>query len=274
MDFGNVFFAGSGANSRDDQMVIALCDEAGCKETGLGHADWEVSLGTIRPEGWAVLEAIQDSGRPYPKLEMPGMVPGSAGPDQGKFRRDPHYLRDNFPDLEYFRQCTIVQRDVELRIPRPRDALRNEKVKTSNAVIAKASAPPQLPTHMIMGLANLVGGAEGTVHFELLPHYSPIGVRRLTELIEANFFTRSKFFRVGENFVAQFGLAADPAANGHWHESAVLDDKPGELRFHNVPGTISFASSGPNSRTTQLFINLGDNSFLDDQVTPSTRVIH
>lgn len=143
MDFGNVFFAGSGPNSRDDQMVIALCNEANCKETGLGRADWEVSVGTIRPEGWDVLEAIQESGRPYPKLEMPGMVPGSTGPDQGKFRRDPHYLRDNFPDLEYFRQCTIVQRGVELRIPRPRDAIRDGTVGASHAVLAKANVPLQ-----------------------------------------------------------------------------------------------------------------------------------
>jgi len=246
MDFGNVFFAGSGKDSRDDQMVIALCDEQGCTATGLGHAFWEVTLGTIRPEGWHVLEAIGASGMPYPKLEMPGMVPGASGPDQSRLRREENYLREHYPNMEYFKSCRIVQRDVQLKIPRPRDVLARKGKRRIH-----------------MDVSNLNDGQTGSIVFDLLPEATPRGVARLKELIEANFFDEAAFFRVGENFVAQFGMHADPNVNSQWRKMKIPDDPKSSVS--NLAGTMSFAHSGPNSRTTQLFINLVDNSFLDEQ---------
>ena len=261
MDFGNVFFAGSGKDSRDDQMVIALCDVNGCKQTGLGHALWEVSLGTIRKAGWPVLERIQESGRPYPKLEMPGLTKGATGPDQSRLRNEANYLKEHYPGMEYFKQCRIIEREVSLKIPLPRHE-------------GRPIPPPQRAVPVVaaeqytMHLSNLTPGdmgqgSEGDVVIKLLPENAPMGVTRFMELIKASFFDNAKFFRVGENFVAQFGIAADPNVHDQWRHKYMKDDPHGAIS--NKVGTISFATSGKNTRSSQLFINLGDNTFLDTE---------
>ena len=92
MDFGYVFFAGSGANSRYDEMVVALCPMKGCRQTGLGHADWETPVGTIRKEGFETLNAIMASGKPYPRLEMHGQHPQASGPSPARMMKEKDYL--------------------------------------------------------------------------------------------------------------------------------------------------------------------------------------
>lgn len=101
--------------------------------------------------------------------------------------------------------------------------------------------------------------------------WAPLASERFRELIEARFFDDSRFFRVIPNYVAQFGIASDPALNKEWmfceRSCRALVDEP-RLQS-NRAGTLSFASSGKNSRQTQIFINLVDNSglpnFLDSQ---------
>lgn len=83
MDMGYLFYAGSGERSRGCQMVLALCNMPGCKQTTLGTTFWEVPIGTVRKEGHAVLKEIGQTGYPYPKLEMGGQHPDAAGPNQG-----------------------------------------------------------------------------------------------------------------------------------------------------------------------------------------------
>eukprot|EP00546_Thalassionema_frauenfeldii_P021697 CAMPEP_0178904158 /NCGR_PEP_ID=MMETSP0786-20121207/5544_1 /TAXON_ID=186022 /ORGANISM="Thalassionema frauenfeldii, Strain CCMP 1798" /LENGTH=258 /DNA_ID=CAMNT_0020575583 /DNA_START=90 /DNA_END=863 /DNA_ORIENTATION=+ len=120
----------------------------------------------------------------------------------------------------------------------------------------------------------------GTIEIEVLPEWAPLAADRFRELVEIGFFDDSKFFRVLPNYVAQFGIASDPQVNQEW----LLCEKncralPDELRLYsNKAGTLSFASSGKNSRQTQIFINLADNSglpnFLDQQgFVPFARVI-
>jgi cyclophilin family peptidyl-prolyl cis-trans isomerase len=83
MDTGYLFYAGSGARSRGCQMVLALCDMPGCKQTTLGTTFWEVPIGTVRKEGHGVLKDIAQTGFPYPKLEMGGQHKDAGGPNQG-----------------------------------------------------------------------------------------------------------------------------------------------------------------------------------------------
>eukprot|EP01060_Flectonema_neradi_P014306 TRINITY_DN21003_c0_g1_i1.p1 TRINITY_DN21003_c0_g1~~TRINITY_DN21003_c0_g1_i1.p1 ORF type:complete len:179 (+),score=37.96 TRINITY_DN21003_c0_g1_i1:111-647(+) len=103
-----------------------------------------------------------------------------------------------------------------------------------------------------------VGGA-----FEVVvdPADAPIGAARLKELVEDGFFDDGAFFRVVPGFVVQFGIAADPMLNDGWE---ALKDEPRKLS--NTEGTLCFASSGENTRTTQLFFNTECNSSkLDDK---------
>lgn len=105
MDFGMIFFAGSGANSRTDQLVFALCKLEGCKTTALGKAKWEVPFGRVREEDFDVLHKIEKSGFPYPKLEMVGLADGAGGPSQTRMRSDREYLESDYPEMEYFTRC-------------------------------------------------------------------------------------------------------------------------------------------------------------------------
>jgi len=101
---------------------------------------------------------------------------------------------------------------------------------------------------------------KGKVVLEIHKKWAPLGVDRFFELCKQGYFNNSSFFRVVPGFVVQFGLAADPAVTAIWKEQPLQDDLVTQT---NAPGTITFATAGPNTRTTQLFINLGNNARLD-----------
>jgi peptidyl-prolyl cis-trans isomerase A (cyclophilin A) len=93
--------------------------------------------------------------------------------------------------------------------------------------------------------------------------WSPLGADRFYNLVKHGFFSGAPFFRVVPGFIVQFGLTGDPAVNKVWRDANIKDDRAG--LHSNAPGTIVFATAGPNTRTTQLFINYGANAFLDSQ---------
>jgi len=92
--------------------------------------------------------------------------------------------------------------------------------------------------------------------------WAPLGADRFYNLVKRGYFTDAAFFRVVPNFIVQFGLSADPAVNRVWRNANIKDDA---VTQSNKPGYITFATAGPNTRTTQLFINFGNNTFLDRQ---------
>ncbi len=89
---------------------------------------------------------------------------------------------------------------------------------------------------------------------------APNGADRFYNLVKHHFYDGATFFRYVDGFVVQFGLTGNPAVNKAWTDANIKDDP---VKSSNKPGTVTFAMAGPNTRTTQIFINLGDNSRLD-----------
>lgn len=101
--------------------------------------------------------------------------------------------------------------------------------------------------------------------------WAPRGADRFYNLVRHGFYDGTRFFRVLDGFVAQFGISGDPAVTRAWEGETIPDDP---VERSNERGTLTFATSGPNSRTTQLFINLADNPRLDGMgFAPIGRVV-
>src|ERR1700731_1316535 len=90
--------------------------------------------------------------------------------------------------------------------------------------------------------------------------WAPLGADRFYNLVKHHFYDNASIFRVVPNFVAQFGISAYPAVTAAWRGTDIKDDP---VTQSNKRGYITFATSGPNTRTTQVFINFKDNSRLD-----------
>lgn len=111
----------------------------------------------------------------------------------------------------------------------------------------------------------------GSFTVEVTRAWAPLGADRLYNLVRNGFFDGGRFFRVVPGFVVQFGLPGDPAVAARWRTATIADDP---VVQHNTRGTITFATAGPATRTTQLFINFGDNLQLDGMgFSPMGRVV-
>jgi peptidyl-prolyl cis-trans isomerase A (cyclophilin A) len=99
-------------------------------------------------------------------------------------------------------------------------------------------------------------------HFTIMAHraWAPHGVDRFYYLASHQYYDSTYFFRVIEDFVAQFGIAGKPEVSQAWQGRRIPDDP---VHHSNTRGTVAFASEGPNTRSVQLFINLKDNPKLD-----------
>jgi peptidyl-prolyl cis-trans isomerase A (cyclophilin A) len=101
---------------------------------------------------------------------------------------------------------------------------------------------------------------KGTFEVEVYRDWAPQGADRFYNLVKIGFFNDIAFFRVLEGFVAQFGIHGNPKVMEKWREARIQDDA---VKQSNARGTLVFATAGPNTRTTQLFINFGNNANLD-----------
>lgn len=101
---------------------------------------------------------------------------------------------------------------------------------------------------------------KGPVLIDVTRAWAPYGADRFYTLVREGYYTDVAFFRVIDGFMAQAGIHGDPAVNTRWRPRRIPDDPP---RESNTRGMVSYAMGGPGSRTTQFFINFGDNSRLD-----------
>lgn len=124
---------------------------------------------------------------------------------------------------------------------------------------------------------------KGDFVIEVHRDWSPHGAKRIHELVKAGFYDDCRFFRVirktkptEKDFMVQWGIHGDPKVMDKWRDANIPDDQPrGHNSQSNQRGYVTFAKSGaPNSRSTQIFANYADNSFLDDQgFTPFGKVV-
>jgi len=104
--------------------------------------------------------------------------------------------------------------------------------------------------------------SQGDFIVEAHRDWAPIGADRFYNLATNHFFDGQRFFRVRQGVFAQFGIPGDPRVAQAWRSATIADDPP---RQSNLRGTIAYAFTTANTRTTQLFINLADNRQFDGQ---------
>jgi peptidyl-prolyl cis-trans isomerase A (cyclophilin A) len=104
--------------------------------------------------------------------------------------------------------------------------------------------------------------SKGAFVVEVHRDWAPIGADRFYNLVKHGFYDNARFFRVIAGFMVQFGINGDPSISSIWRHADIKDDP---VRQSNQRGYITYATAGPNTRTTQVFINYTNNGRLDGQ---------
>ncbi|HWY47608.1 MAG TPA: peptidylprolyl isomerase [Bryobacteraceae bacterium] len=124
------------------------------------------------------------------------------------------------------------------------------------ALLCACSRSPQAPAEFKVRFDT----SKGPVVIEVHREWAPNGVDRFYQLVKSGYYDEARFFRVVPNFVVQWGINKDPKISQKWSQNFIPDDP---VKESNRRGYITYAKRGPDTRTTQLFINLADNASLD-----------
>jgi peptidyl-prolyl cis-trans isomerase A (cyclophilin A) len=133
---------------------------------------------------------------------------------------------------------------------------------SANPNKAKLRTPSQLTEKAPETFKAKFDTSKGVIVIEVHRDWAPLGADRFYNLVKNGFYDDIRFFRVLDNFMAQFGINGDPAVMAAWRGANIKDDA---VKQSNKRGFITFATGGPNTRTTQVFINFKDNAGLDGQ---------
>ena len=178
--------------------------------------------------------------------------------------------------------CASCSESVKIQSPAPvaeKPKAETNKPETAKAATTKAetnkpetnTAEPKVEPKDFADPAKLKATApdsfkarfdttKGAFTVEVTRSLAPNGADRFYNLVRSGYFTDLAFFRVIQGFMCQFGIHGDPQVAAVWRDAKIPDDP---VKTSNARGAITFATAGPNTRTTQLFINFGDNSKLD-----------
>jgi peptidyl-prolyl cis-trans isomerase A (cyclophilin A) len=132
------------------------------------------------------------------------------------------------------------------------------KAPNLDPAAATATAPAVYKVKMVT--------TKGDFTIEVHRDWAPLGADRFYNLVKSGYFADIAFFRVVKGFMVQFGIHGDPAVNMKWRPARIQDDPTGKQS--NTRGMVTFAMGGPNTRTTQVFINYVDNGRLDSMGFP------
>jgi len=129
--------------------------------------------------------------------------------------------------------------------------------KPNPALLDPSLATEQAPDLYRVKMETTAGNFVIEVHRE----WAPLGADRFYNLVKIGYFNNVAFFRVLADFMAQAGFHGDPAVSQPWLSARIKDDP---VKQSNTQGMVSFAMGGPNTRSAQIFVNYGDNSYLDE----------
>jgi peptidyl-prolyl cis-trans isomerase A (cyclophilin A) len=155
----------------------------------------------------------------------------------------------------------------------PKPATAQKPATQKPATARPATAKPAAPSAALRNPAALKETAPatynvnfattaGTFVVQVTRAWAPKGADRFYNLVKHGYYNDGRFFRVVPNFMVQFGINGDPKVQEPWREANITDDP---VTQSNKRGFITFANRGPNSRTSQVFINYKDNAFLDSR---------
>ena len=125
---------------------------------------------------------------------------------------------------------------------------------------SKLGNPPALTEQAPATYKARFDTSKGVFVIDVNREWAPVGADRFYNLVKSGFYDENRFFRVISGFMVQFGINGNPQVSTPWRNAQIKDDP---VKQGNKRGFITFATSGPNSRTTQVFINFGDNARLD-----------
>src|SRR5579884_374695 len=124
--------------------------------------------------------------------------------------------------------------------------------RLANPALWNKQAPPEFKAKLTT--------TKGDIVIDVHRDWAPLGADRFYNLVRSGFFTKVSFYRVVPNFIVQFGASPDPKVEAAWNKAPIKDDP---VKQSNKRGFVTFAMGGPNTRTTEIFINLKDNTQLD-----------
>jgi peptidyl-prolyl cis-trans isomerase A (cyclophilin A) len=135
--------------------------------------------------------------------------------------------------------------------------------KLSNPAALREQAPPVYKAKF--------DTSKGAFVVEVHRDWAPNGADRFYNLVKNGFYDNVRFFRVISGFMVQFGISGDPKLSAPWREARIPDDP---VKQSNKRGMITYAMAGPNTRTSQVFINFADNANLDNSgFAPFGRIV-
>jgi len=173
----------------------------------------------------------------------------------------------------------IQARRLPLRTPR---AILLALILASPVTCGGEPAPPSQPDNPLLYPGRLDETAPlsyrvrfettaGDFVVEVYRNWAPLGADRFYNLASNGYYDDTRIYRVVEGFMAQWGIHGDPLVDYQWRDEFLVDDP---VARSNERGTIAFAKAGPNSRTTEVFVNYTDNPGLDAQrFAPFGRVV-
>lgn len=155
---------------------------------------------------------------------------------------------------------TEPAKDAKKEEAKPAAAQPEAKVEKPASALPSFTDPAKLTEKSPETFKAQFDTTKGKFTIEVTRSLAPNGADRFYNLVRSGYFKDIACFRVIPGFMCQFGIHGDPSVSAKWREASIPDDP---VKTSNTRGAITYAMAGPNTRTTQLFINFGDNSNLD-----------